>query len=74
MAARACYDTAKGANVFRKFDKMNNNRLSRTSWLSTHPGDVDRYEALIELSKQQNWKNYSNCSNLKSSWAKLMRQ
>ena len=72
LAARACYDTTKGANIFKKFDKVHQKKMSRTNWLSTHPGDVDRYETLLKLSKEHNWKNYSNCNYLKSSWARLL--
>ena len=69
ITARACYDTAEGSKIFKKFNEVSNNH--RTSFAKTHPGDLDRYEKLTEMSKNENWNTYTNCKSLRNSWMQI---
>ena len=69
ITARACYNTAEGCKIFKKMNEVGHNH--RTSYNQTHPGDLDRYEKLTEMSKTENYEAYSNCKNLRNSWKRV---
>ena len=69
ITARACYNTAEGCKIFKKFNEVSHNH--RTSYNQTHPGDLDRYEKLTEMSKTENYEAYSNCKQLRNSWKQV---
>ena len=57
IAARSCFDTTAGANIFKKlheFESKAKGTFKRVYWNSTHPPTDERYEKLAELSKVVN--------------------
>lgn len=70
ILARTCiYDPSKGSLIFKKFNEVSHNH--RTSYDQTHPGDMDRYERLTELSMKI---KDNGCKSYKNSWGKVTRQ
>ena len=62
IAAMACYNTIRGAEVFRKmheFDKKSG--MARNDLMSSHPPSQERYDALKQRSKSENFSKYSKC-------------
>jgi len=79
LTSMSCYNPVKGAILMKKFSELdqhssNNTSLSVTSWNSTHPSPMSRYEDLTVLGKkyQQEYQNY--CSSLLSSWGSLFKK
>jgi hypothetical protein len=51
IAAQACFDTRRGANVMNKLAKLDGSRKKHVSWDSSHPSSSDRYAALLKASE-----------------------
>jgi Zn-dependent protease with chaperone function len=50
IAAMACFDTKKGANVFLKLGILEGNMAGITQWNSSHPSTQGRYHRMLEYS------------------------
>ena len=62
LAAMACYDTSRGAEVFRKMHETDKKHGgSRNDLMSSHPPTEERYIAVKEQSKSENTAKYSTC-------------
>jgi hypothetical protein len=62
IAAAACYDTAKGAKIFNKFDVLSGH--SCVDWSSTHPSSSSRYHLAQERSQTLNAGQMSECKTI----------
>jgi Zn-dependent protease with chaperone function len=66
LAAMACFDTEKGANIFKRmhdFDVGKGGGGERNI-MSSHPASMERYDFVRQLSKTVNPDHYSHCSTL----------
>jgi len=53
IAARACFDTKVGANIFKMLGDLEGDQ-KQMAWNSTHPPSLERHATLVELSKTVN--------------------
>jgi predicted Zn-dependent protease len=75
IAAMSCYDTKRGADVFRKMHQHDeDNDRVRNDFLATHPTSLERYQVLQKLTDKYNFKTYSYCTTLQKTIARLMKK
>jgi predicted Zn-dependent protease len=75
IAAMSCFDTKRGADVFRKIHQhdKDNDRV-RHDFLATHPSSLERYQVLQKLTEENNFQNYSYCITLQKTIARLIKK
>jgi predicted Zn-dependent protease len=75
IAAMSCYNTDRGAEVFRKMHEHDekNDRV-RNDFLATHPTSQERYDNLKKLAIETNFSNYSHCTTLQRRIARVLRK
>jgi len=68
IAAMACFDTRRGAEVFRKMQAEDMPGQSLFSFDLTHPPTDERYRYLVDKSREENAKKYesSSCGSVRS--------
>jgi len=76
LAAMACFDTRKGANVFRRMqdDQLADGTASNQNLMASHPPSKERYEALQILVETQNCSEYSHCNTLRRRIRRMFSQ
>ncbi len=79
LASMSCYNPVNGALLMKKFSefekgKNNNYTLLLTSWNSTHPSSLSRYEDLKILGEKYELENKNYCASLKSMWGTLFKK
>jgi len=67
IAALACYDTQKAANIFYKFDEIEGHKP--VQWNSTHPSSDSRYHDALDRSRFANPSLVAEC---KTMWASMV--
>lgn len=75
ISAMSCYDTKRGAQVFRKMHEHDvDNDAIRNDFLATHPTSQDRYEKLQKLTDETNFSEYSYCTTLQRRIGRLLNK
>ena len=76
LAAMSCYDTRRGAEVFRKMQEVaiDNGSASKQNFMSSHPPSQERYDNLQMLVETQNYSEYSCCNTLRKRIARAFKQ
>jgi len=83
LAAMACFDTNRASQVFHKmhlYDTESGRDRAETpyilSFLETHPPSGERFQYLIEASKQENVEKYedSTCASVKKRFMDLLKR
>jgi predicted Zn-dependent protease len=65
LAAMSCYDTRRGAEVFRTMQEADEaNGRAKHDLMSSHPPSQERYETLRELTETENYEQFSYCNTL----------
>jgi len=75
LATMACYDTSRATDVFHKMHKYDVEMMKKhdiakgTHFFDTHPPTLERYETLVEFSKDGSLKDYEEqgeCASMKN--------
>lgn len=75
IAAMTCFDTKRGAEVFRRMHQHDeDNDRVRNDFLATHPTSLERYQILQKLTEENNFQNYSICTTLQKRIARVMKK
>lgn len=77
LASMSCYNPVNGALLMKKFSEFEKDKISYsflTSWSSTHPSSISRYEDLRTLGARYESENRSHCASLKSVWGSLFKR
>jgi predicted Zn-dependent protease len=75
IAAMSCFDTKRGAEVFRRMHQHDeDNDRVRNDFLATHPTSLERYQILQQLTDETNFQNYSYCTTLQKRIARVMKK
>lgn len=73
LAAMCCYDTKRGAEVFRKMQEAEAEAgKSQHGLLSSHPASQERYEALKTMAETNNYDQFSYCNTLRRRIARAL--
>jgi hypothetical protein len=72
IAARACFDTKRGAEVFKKlgdYEEKITGKKIRSSWNSTHPASHERHAILVSTSTEVNKEHLNpQCAGIIAAW------
>ncbi|KAG7371069.1 peptidase M48 Ste24p family protein [Nitzschia inconspicua] len=75
IAAMSCFDTKRGAEVFRRMHQHDeDNDMVRNDFLATHPTSFERYQTLQKLTDEKNFQNYSYCTTLQKRIARVLKK
>merc|ERR1712048_920518 len=62
IAAMSCYDTSRGAEIFRKIALLSQEAMYITSFFNSHPAPMKRYTDLKIWSEGENACSYKDCN------------